>query len=610
MFENRRKSLAPPALDGTGKKDAAAGTTLTGLHRVLASYSWHSFRRDLIAGLTVAAVAVPQAMAYAVIAGVDPHYGLYTAVVMTALGSLFGSSSHLINGPTNAIALVVFSAIAGLGQLTAVQKSEAVFFLALLVGGIQIVIALCKLGDLTRYVSESVILGFMTGAGILVGLSQVPNLLGLRNLGTGHQHLLHRIWQSLIGNPVQPVAVAIGLGTTILVVGLRRIDRRWNFPLPDMLIALVLASVAAALCGWKENWPQFEAGLPDLHIPVIEADWIRGLSGSASAIALLGLLEALAIAKSIAARTRQPLDYNRQCLAEGLANLGGGLFQCIPGSGSLSRSAINYQAGAYSRVSGILAAAAVAVVILTFAPLAKYVPKPALAGILMVTAWRLIDRARLVYCFKATSYDASIALATAGFAVLLNIEYSILFGTFLSFLMYIPRAARLQASELTLTANRVLRERLPDDPLCSKLVILSLEGELFFGAAPELEEYFGQLTRRVDEGARVIVLRVKRTRNPDMVCLELLQNFLQEMRSRKVEVLLCGVREDFARVLRNLGFQEWLPADCVFLEELSVFSSTLKAVRRAYEILGNDLCPTCPRRQEKPAEKDDGYYMI
>ena len=164
----------------------------------LAAYGWRGFRRDLIAGLTVATVAVPQAMAYALIAGVPPVYGLYTAVIMTALGSVFGSSSHLINGPTNAISLVVFSAIAGLdlkGADASAHGLQAVFLLCLLVGGFQVIIALLRLGDLTRYVSESVILGFMAGAGLLVALSQVPNLLGLPQLGDGHQLLLFRLWR-------------------------------------------------------------------------------------------------------------------------------------------------------------------------------------------------------------------------------------------------------------------------------------------------------------------------------------------------------------------------------------------------------------------------------
>ena len=141
-------------------------------------------------------------------------------------------------------------------------------------------------------------------------------------------------------------------------------------------------------------------------------------------------------------------------------------------------------------------------------------------------------------------------------------------------------------------------------------MLLSLEGELFFGAAPELDEYLAELKRRVEQGVRVVILRMKRIRNPDMVCLERLQHFLEDMAARKATVLVCGVRPDVAQVLHNLRFHQWLPPDCVFREEAAVMSSTLQAVRRAYDILGDDLCPTCPRRGETAAEKADWYYMI
>ena len=581
----------------------------------LAAYGYRGLRRDLIAGLTVATVAVPQAMAYALIAGIPPVYGLYTAVVMTALGSLFGSSSHLINGPTNAISLVVFSAIAGLelhGADASSQELQAVFLLCLLVGGFQVMIALLRLGDLTRYVSESVILGFMAGAGLLVALSQVPNLLGLPQMGDGHQQLLVRLWETLrAGNTVNPVSVVIGAGTAGVIIGLRRLENLWKIPLPDMLIGVVLAALAAWQLNIVDKAMEVPRGLPTFGAPQInDWNWIPRLTGPALAIALLGLLEAIAIAKSIASRTRQPLDFNHQCLAEGLANLGGGLFQCMPGSGSLTRSAINFQAGAVSRLSGIVAAASVAGVLVTFAGLARYVPKAALAGLLVVTAWRLVDWRRLRYCLRATRFDAGVCLITAGAAVFISVEYSILIGTFFSFLFFVPRAARLQASELVVSPERVVREKQPGDLECSKLVLLSLEGELFFGAVPELEEHFAHLKRRVDQGARVVILRMKRIRNPDMVCMEKLQQFLEDMQMRKATVLLCGVRPDFAQALGNLGFHHWLPRDCVFLEEAAALSSTLQAVRRAYALLDDDLCQTCPRRDEKEAGKGDWYYMI
>jgi SulP family sulfate permease len=565
-------------------------------------------RRDLLAGLTVAAISVPQAMAYAFIAGVPPQYGLYTAIVMTALGSLFGSSSHLINGPTNAISIVVFSAVAGLAP-----KIEAVFLLSLLVGVIQMLIALLKLGDLTRYISESVILGFMLGAGVLVALSQLPPLLGLPGEGEGHQHFLYRLWLTLTqGAAVQPACIAVGAGTLLLVVGLRALKKRLNIEIPDHLIALLTASFLTWLLGWKVavvgaiSQPLPVPTLPDPQ----HLEWVPGLTGSAFAIALLGLLEALAIAKSISARTRQPLDCNRQCLAEGIANFGGGLFQCMPGSGSLTRSAINYQSGAVTRLSGVFSALAVAAALLLFGHLAAYIPLSAIAGMLIITAWRLVDKPRTLFALRASRFDAGLVGATAFAAIFLSVEFSILVGTFLSFLLIVPRAARLRSTELTVSPERVVRERLPEDPPCGQLVLLDLEGELFFGAGPELAACFADLTARADHGARVLLLRLKRTRNPDMVCMELLQHFLRDMGARGVTVLLCGVREDFGRALQELHFFDWLPRDRVFPENGLAESSTLRAVRRAYELLGDDLCPTCPRRQTHEPERGEWYYMI
>jgi SulP family sulfate permease len=172
--------------------------------------------------------------------------------------------------------------------------------------------------------------------------------------------------------------------------------------------------------------------------------------------------------------------------------------------------------------------------------------------------------------------------------VFISIEFSILIGTFLSFLFYVPRAARLRATELILSREQVVRERWPDDPPCSKIVILSLEGELFFGAAQDLEERFNELRGRVKEGVRFIVLALKWARNPDMVCLEHLRNFLADVQKHKATVLLCGVRDDLAESLERLHAHQWLAPDCVFRETVSGPSSTLRAVRRAYELLGAD----------------------
>jgi sulfate permease, SulP family len=586
------------------------------------TYGWDNARKDLVAGLTVAAISVPQAMAYALIAGIDPRFGLYSAIVVTAIASVFGSSAHLINGPTNAISLVVFSALAGAGLGTRNDTFEAVFLLAAMVGVIQILVAVFRLGDLTRYISESVVLGFMAGAGFLIAVTQLGNLFGLEDQGTGHQHILVRLWLTLrSGGPVNLRSVTIGAAVVLLVVSLRSISRRYRLPRVDMLLALAAAAVAASALGWTHPngdgqslvavVGRVPAGLPMPHIPQIQASWVQKMTGSALAIALLGLLEALAIAKSIAARTRERLDYNRQCLAEGLANLGGGFFRCLPGSGSLTRSAINFQAGAVSRWSGVFAAAVVAVVVLLFGPLARFIPKAALAGLLLVTAAGLIDWQRLRYAVRASRYDAWLVAVTALAAVFVSVEFSVLIGVALSICMFVPRAARITATELSVGNDRFLRDRQPGDPCCKRMIILDIEGELFFGAAPELDRFFADLRQRIEAGPRIIILRLKRTRNPDVVCMERLQHFLREMEQRAVAVLLCGVRPSMEQAFTNLQFYDWLPRERVFPENAGApGSATLAAVRYAYELLGDDICDVCPRR--KPAEPDSGafYYVI
>ena len=592
------------------------------------SYGRDELRKDLVAGLTVAAVSLPQAMAYALIAGVDPRFGLYSAIVVTAIASIFGSSSHLINGPTNAISLVVFSALAIFDPEARYDAYQATFLLGIMVGSLQILIAVFRLGDLTRYISESVVLGFMAGAGLLVGLGQIGNLLGIPDKGSGHQLLVHRLWLTLTSHaPVNVRALALGLGTIALVVGVRKIAVRYRLPRIDMLLALVAAALVAGRLGWSTPGAhgapgaplvatigRVPASLPGFHIPEIKFTWVKDLSGSALAIAVLGLLEALAISKSIAHQTRQTLDYNRQCLAEGLANLGGGFLQCLPGSGSLTRSAINYQAGAVSRASGLITAGAVALVVMLWAPLARYVPKSALAGILLVTAARLIDWQRLRYAVRASRFDAGLVLVTALSAIFIGVEFSILIGVALSILMFVPRAARLKGTELVVDSRGVIRVPDPSTALCRSAVVYDLEGELFFGAASELDLHLEKVRARVAAGARVVVLRIRRARNPDLVCMEHLERFLRDMADQEVPVWLCGVRADFARVMQNLRFHSWLSPDQVVPgDPASPGLSTVTAVRRAYQWLDSlgadpNRCRHCMARRTMDVQRL--YYMI
>lgn len=589
------------------------------------NYDWSKGRADLIAAITVAAIALPQGIAYALIAGVDPRFGLYSAIFVTAIASIFSSSSHLVNGPTSAISLVVFSTLGFFEPDARLDAYEGMFLLGIMVGSIQVLIAVFKLGDLTRYISESVILGFMTAAAILLAIGQVGNALGLRDKGTAHDQVFYRLWLTLTGGPISLQALTIAVVTIVLAFLLRKVVRKYRLPQLDMLVVLVVISIAAYLLGWTVPGvggktlvavtASVPASLPLPHIPEIKLAWIAQLSRGTLAIALLGLLEALAIAKAIASQTGQKLDYNQQCLAEGLANLGGGFLQCLPGSGSLSRSAINFQSGAKTRFSGILIALFVAIAVLTLAPLTKYIPKAALAGLLILTAARLIDLKRLRYTFRTSGYDVGLVLITVFTGIFIDIEYSILVGVALSILLFIPRAAKLKGTELVVSQEGIVRERTTTDPLCTSIIIFDLEGEIFFGAAPDLERYLHDLKERALQlGVSVIVLRLKRVRDPDVVCIEAIEHFLQSAKKQGFLVLLAGVRPELARSFRKAGFGEWLPQDHVFLEQEDddTDSATIKAVRHAYALLGDEVnhCEHCLSIQRHEERKASLYYLV
>jgi SulP family sulfate permease len=320
---------------------------------------------------------------------------------------------------------------------------------------------------------------------------------------------------------------------------------------------------------------------------------MRDFATGALAIAMLGLLEALSMAKAIAAVTRQKLDMNQQCLSEGLANFTGSFFQCIPGSGSLTRSAINQQAGASTQWSGVVSAIAVAVIMLAFASYARFIPKAVLAAILFLSAWKMVDWAALFYHVKATRFDAAIVGVTAFSAVGISIEFCVLIGIFMSFLLVVPRAGRMRLTEFVVTPAGAIHECLREDVPCARMLLFGLEGELFFGSSSALEKHFEYIESRIGRDTEVIVLRMKRARNPDAVALSLLEGFFDRIRARGIKVIMCGVHPHLYDVMKRTGFADRLGEKEVFLEQPVRLTSTILAIRHAYELI-TERCPTCP----------------
>jgi SulP family sulfate permease len=618
--ERRERAPAPPAVP-------AHASPLPGLTgrlfkhvpalESLRTYSWSALGGDVLAGLTVATVAVPQAMAYATLAGLPPQYGLYTAIVMTAVGALLDSSRQLINGPTNALAIALLSALA---LVPAEERLAAAVLLAFLVGVVQLGIALLRLGDLTRYVSHSVIVGFTVGAGTLLVLDQLKHLCGWRSVGEGDDHFLKRFWLSLThGGGVHWPTFAIGAGTIAIVLGVRRLNgwlrkRGWRVPFPQHLVAVIVMALLVWGFRLEEQGVKIvgaiPAALPAFRVPDLNLDHVRLLSGSAFALAVLGLLEAIAMAKAIAAVTGQKLDINQQCLSEGAANLAGSFFQCFPGSGSLTRSAVNQQAGAVSQWSGVFAAVAVAATVLLFAPLARFIPRSALAGLLMLAAFRMVDGKQLLFHLRATRFDAGVVLATALAAVVISVEFCIVIGVFLSFVLYVPRAGHVRMAALTQTPGLRFRERLPEDLPCDRLLVYDIEGELFFGAEPELEKHLTAVREAARGKVRAVILILKRARNPDAACLKLLEALNRDLRRQDVALLLSGVQPDLSAALAATGVEGQIGADRIFCDQPGRGSGSREAVQFAYTLIGGEVCPTCPRRQERVGPEEPFDYVI
>ena len=580
--------------------DAARNAVLPAWQRTLYRYvpAFDSLRRysvkhargDLAGGLSVAAVAVPQAMAYALIVGLPAEIGLYTAIVMTAVGALFDSSKQLINGPTNAISIALLGAIGAVGDPT--QRLQLAILMAFMIGAIQLAISLARLGDLTRYVSHSVIVGFTAGASLLLVLDQLKNLLGQRAVGDVHDHFLVRFWHSLTeGGPVHGATLWLGLASIALVLIIRYFKRRLGWPLfPEfLLVIVVMAAVTAVLrldLQGVRVVGEIPAKLPEPRLPHFNYQWIREYASGALAIGLLGLLEAIAMAKAIAAVTRQKLDLNQQCLSEGLANMAGSFFSCMPGSGSLTRSAINQQAGARTQWAGVISAAAVALIVLLLAPFARYIPRSALAGLLMLTAARMVSFKDLRYHVRASRFDAVIVTATAVSAFAISIEFCVLIGVIMSFLLAVPRAGNMLLTEFVDAGNDHVRERLEDDPAPAQVLVFGLEGELFFGSSVSLEQHLETIEARVTRQTRVVVLRMKRARNPDAVGLHAIEGLVDRLQTRGVHVLLCGVRPELRVSLERSGLLSKLQEDHVFLERPVRQTSTQEAMRFARELYG------------------------
>ena len=543
----------------------------------LRSLTGTDLRRDLTASLVVTFTAVPQCVAYALIAGLPPAAGLYAAILPTIVGSLFRSSRHVVAGPSNAVSLLVGGAVAALATQLGASPTEVALSLALMVGVMQLTAGILRLGSVVDYISAPVVLGYITGAGVLIGVGQLDNLTGTVG-ASGHIAAKITGWLSGL-HAMNPVAVGFGLGTAALIVGIRT----WNRKLPAALLGLSAATALGAMLGLGDrlvlvgDLAPVPATLPPLTVPTL---FDGRLVMVAIATTVLSLVESSAVGRSIADRTGDRLNLSVEFAGQGLSNIAAAFSGGYPVSGSLSRSALNHTAGAATRLSGVLAGILTAVVLLVAGPLVDQTPIAALAGLLLVVAVDLVHLPRIRRTLRASRGDALAFLATLVGTWTLRLDHAIYLGVVLSIVLFLRRARLLVVRELRVGRRDRLRETSDGTgDRCSHVRVVHVEGPLFFGAAGELRDALTEHTQ--DPGVGALVVRLKRAQGLDFTTARVLVTIADQLTKRGAGLYLVGVRPEAQGVLERTGAIDQIGATHVFAAQPGWFHAMDAALTAA-----------------------------
>ncbi len=550
-----------------------------------------SVRADIVAGLTGAVIVLPQGVAFAMIAGLPPQYGLYTAIVPPIIAALFGSSFHLISGPTTAISIVVFSTISPLAEAGSEQYIALVLTLTLLAGVYQLVLGLARMGSLVNFVSHTVVVGFTAGAAILIATSQLKHFFGVempRGESFAHtwMHLIEKLPHSNL------YVVAIAITTLISALLFKKFLPRW----PNMLMAMVVGAILSLLLGAEQHGiklvGELPAMLPPLSMPDFSFATLKQLAPGALAVALLGLVEAVSIARSVAAKSHQRIDGNQEFIGQGLANIAGSFFSSYASSGSFTRTGVNYEAGARTPLAAIAAALSLALILLLIAPLTAYLPIPAMAGILLLVAFNLIDWHHIHSIVHTSRAEASI-LATTFFATLfLELEFAIYVGVMLSLVVYLNRTARPKVTTMAPDSNEIHRPMVSvshnPQPQCPQVRIVRMDGSLFFGAVNHVAGQFRFFGEEAPEQRRILLL-CNSVNFIDVAGAEWVMQEAQRLKSQGGGLYLCNPKETLCEFLRKSKVIE-------VMGEEHVFDSKSEAVQKIFLELDRDICRSCERR--------------
>jgi SulP family sulfate permease len=520
----------------------------------LKDYKRENLIRDLIAGLTISVVLIPQSMSYAMIAGLSPVYGLYAAAIPPVIAALWGRSSLLATGPVAMVSLLTFSSIIPFAKPGTSEFVGMAVILALLVGLFQLLIGVFRLGFIMRFVSHPVIVGFTNAAAIIIASTQIKHLLGIEVKGSEFiLPMFIEIGKNL--GDTNMYTLAVGLFAFAIIMGGKKISE--NFP--GAMIASVVTSIMAYLLNLGElgvkTVGEMPSGLPSLTLTLIDLEATARLIGPAIVIAIVGFMEALAIAKVIASRTKETVDVNQELIGQGAANLTGSFFQSYPVSGSFSRSAVNLQAGGKTGLSNVFSGIVVVFALMFFTSSFYYLPNATLAAIVISAVIGLIKHSQFIKLYKTNRYDGIVALITFLFCFITKPDYAIFIGIGISLLIFLWESMSPRIVTLTRNPKTEIFENadIAKLPVCPQILYLRPDFSVYFANAEFIRENIIEKVMQRKNGLKYVLLDMEAANTVDATGTDEIKTLIRELRNSGIEMYIANVKTPVKDILQKAG---------------------------------------------------------
>lgn len=549
-------------------------------------------RADSLAGITGALIVLPQAVAFATIAGLPPQYGLYAAMVPAVVAALWGSSWHLVSGPTTAISIAVFASVSPFAQPGTPEFISMVLTLTFMTGVFQLILGLARMGVLVNFISHTVVIGFTAGAALLIAGSQIKNFFGLDiPRGTPFFETLGLFAKQLDGiNPYVTAVAVITLASGILI-------KLYVPKLPYMIVAMLVGSVAALALNTQygadvthiRTVGALPSGLPPLSLPDFSFATLHQMLFPALIITMLALTEAVSISRAIATKSGQHIDGNQEFIGQGLSNLIGSFFSSYAASGSFNRSGVNYAAGARTPLAAVFASVFLVIILFMVAPLAAYLPNAAMAGILFLVAWGLIDFHHIGLLPKVSRQETIVLWVTL-IGTLVDLEKGIFFGIALSLAFYLYRTSRpgMDSAVPDLEPGSYHYIAAEGRQECPQIKFARVNGSPFFGAVAHFQQFFQALAER-EPLRKHIVLITTGMNFVDLAGAEMLAQEARDRRKRGGSLGLYRAKPEVTGMLQRSGFMQEIGVE-------NMYTAKSRPIESLYPKLDPEVCRTCNAR--------------